>query len=616
MLPTESLPDFVRNPDPEIYLSDNFAVLDLETTSLDKGDARNKDNRLVCGVVYNHTHRSYYSTFSAGDLLGAIADAAATTDFIVAQGSKFELKWLVRCGIDISRIVIYDTLLGDYVLSGNRGWRLDLDSVAKRHGAPLKDNVVSRLIKQGVDPTDIPKSWLIKYCKQDVTTTLLSMLHQRQQLHELGLLPLFYTRCFSTPVIADMEMRGMKLDRTMVEQLRSAALAEYADIVQKLHHISGGINMASPQQVATFMYKVLKLPIPLDYKKRELRGKPNKSFPEGQPSTDDAAIGYLLTKAKTAEQKQFLTLKSRESKLRKQITSYLDRFERVCAEPDAVLYGNINQSIADTHRLTSSDPNLQNIDRSLKKVVTSRHKDAKVMTADYAQLEFRVAGELADDKQALKDIINKHDVHSFTASVLAELPYDEVFNNRKTTMAELRQQAKADTFKPLYGGTSGTKAQQKYYAAFRERYPEINSLQQKWLEEALSTQRLRMITGLIMYYPGTEYNSDGSYVANTSKIFNHPVQQFATADLAPTGVALLWHYMKAAKLRSFLINEVHDSAIGEVFDDEQEIVKTLARGCMTQEIGVYFQKVFNYTLKFPYEIDIEFCSNWGYNKDE
>src|SRR6185312_12167532 len=168
------LPNFLENLDPNIFWSDNYVVLDFETTNKDKGFAGREDNRIVLATwIYGSGHRGprtlgnihsgvYFklgNEFEQGELVEAVQSA----DFIVAHFAKFELQWLVLAGLDISRILPWDTVLGEYVLAGNRRRALDLDSVSRRRNLGSgKEDLVSSLIQSGICPSEIPEQWLIE----------------------------------------------------------------------------------------------------------------------------------------------------------------------------------------------------------------------------------------------------------------------------------------------------------------------------------------------------------------------------------------------------------------------------------------------------------------------
>jgi DNA polymerase I len=606
------LPKFITDPNPDLYLSDSWFAFDLETTNLSKGDAGNEKNRLVYGYGYGpHVGAVHFYN------LRSIFPILSSSDFVIAHGSKFELKWLIRHGYPVEKLLTYDTLLGDYCIAGNRKRALDLDSVSRRYDGPGKAGLVSGLIHSGVCPSEIPSSLLREYCQQDVEQTVHVFLRQRSRLRELGLHRVHYLRCLTTPVLADIELNGLFLDKELVNEIYTEYSREYREVASALDGITGGINMASAQQVATHLYTTLGFE-ELKNRRGPIRGKPNKKFPQGQPLTDEETL--LKLKATTKAQKQFIELRLKESELRKKIGTYCELYADACGiaytplkdKPkkyshvpgSCVVRGKLNQSIAQTHRLTSSNPNLQNLDNKLKKCFKARKAGWKILNADYKTLEMVVAGMLAQDPQVLDDIRNKHDFHKYTAQIL--LDEEEITKDERTA-------AKKNTFRPLYFGNSGTKKEKEYYDSFRERYEATFNMQRGWVQEALRTKQLVGVGGFISYWPNCEIQQSG-YITNQTNIANLDIQRFATADIAPAGTLLLWHSLKHGGYQSFLINSVHDNVLIEVPEEELESVYALTEQCMSREIVPFFQKLYNYDINYPINVEIESHTNWGFDK--
>ena len=607
-----NLPAHITELNPEIYLTGSYLVVDAETTNLQKGRAVLKENRLLYTSMLHCGEFDLGIQIEGGELeLSNFAEEIYSVDFIVAHNAKFELQWMQRAGIDISKLLIYDTMLGEYVLAGNRKWKLDLDSVAERYGVGGKSNFISTCLKGGVCPSEMPRKMMHKYCDNDVAITHAIFKKQVQRLQEEQLLPVMFTRCIFTPVVADMEMNGMFLDKKLVIKLHNEFVKEHQGLITKLDKITGGINMASGPQKAHFIYEDLKFKERKNRRGQPIRNKPHKQFPGGMPKTDIDTL--ILLKVTTKKQKAFMDLVGDESKLRKKISTYTSLFMDAIENNDCMLYGQINQTITATHRLSSNKPNLQNIDRELKKVITVRNSAFKIRQNDYHQLEYGVAGFSAQCPVVKADIESGVDAHSITASKVFD---DKWTGNREDPgMEEVRREAKADTFKPLYGGFSGTTKQKAYYSFFMDKHTGIKEWHQKLLDEVLDTQKLKTITGLTFHFPGTEFSSTG-YVINQTNIKNYPVQMFATADIAQIGTTLLWHEMKAAKLKSFIINEVHDSVVIEEHPDEHEIMLNLSETAMSKGVVAFLSKVYNINYNFPLEIDQETNTNWGWDRDE
>ena len=616
------LPIFITNPDPKIYNGSNWFSFDFETTNFSKGDAGDIRNR----IVYGYGLSAKFGAIHFSDL-SDIFSLLEKSDFIICHGGKFELKWLIRMGYPVEKLLLYDTLLGDYARSGNRGWLLDLDSVSQRYGGKGKNKLVSNLIHGGVCPSEIPKSLLQEYCQQDVTETIFIFHIQQPLIAKEGLNKVHYLRCLTAPVLADMEMNGLHLDKKLVEKVYGEYSAEYRIVSDKLTKITGGINMASAPQVARFLYENL------GFEEKKVRGKPvrnksNTQFPGGQPLTDIDTI--LELKATTKEQKEFVELRIKESEIRKKIGTYCELYMDACGltyyplkktkkkyshvRGSCVIRGKLNQSISSTQRLTSSDPNLQNIDCKLKMVVTPRKYGWKMINADFRTLEMSMAGQLAQDQQVYNDIINDRDFHSYTASIILREAWEKAGSSRSTVAGErVRTEAKPETFRPLYGATKGTKRQLDYYTEFRDRYEVTYVTQQSWVNQVLREKELTLVTGLKFYWLDTEMQQSG-YIKNQNMIFNYPVQNFSF-EVASMGVVILWHNLKQENKKSFLVNFVHDSALIESPKEEVVEVKNLMVRCLSKCVVPLFDKLFNYKLNFPLGVDVVAHDHWGSNLD-
>jgi DNA polymerase I-like protein with 3'-5' exonuclease and polymerase domains len=457
------LPEFLQNPDPNIYRSNNYVYADFETTNLDKGSPRNPANSIVCAVwITGKDHPSnntgspvlkikWGSEYELGELVRDIEQS----DWFAAHNSKFEFGWLKRCGLDIDRTLSYCSQVGEYVLAGNRqfGQMASLDKCLARRGIPTKDSLVSRLMKSGVCPSEMPRSWLEKYGKRDVLSGHKLMLKQRREIFQEGLQKSFFTHMIFTPVLGEIEGRGMCLDEDRVRTVHSTFQAELREYDRELDEITGGINTGSTKQMAEFLYNVMKFPIPKDHRGKELRNKPTEDWPDGIPHTNQDAIAKL--KGKNKEQKRFLEIVAKRNKLKQSMSKSLDKFlECVENEEDNILYANLNQTRTLTHRLSSTGTKykaqFQNFDRRFKPLFKARNPGWLVAEADEGQLEYRVAVYLGQDEAGLYDITHGVDAHGFTASIIFKEKWEACGGDRNTPQGKkIRTASKADTFKPL-----------------------------------------------------------------------------------------------------------------------------------------------------------------------
>ena len=230
-------------------------------------------------------------------------------------------------------------------------------------------------------------------------------------------------------------------------------------------------------------------------------------------------------------------------------------------------------------------------------MVVSRWHGGLILEADFAQLEFRVAGELSGDAQIKADVDAKYDVHSFTAKTLTE-----------AGQSTNRQGAKPHTFKPLYGGTSGTYAEQAYYKAFAEKYAGVTEWHQRLLREAVSYHVITIPSGRQYAFPYAKRMPWGG-VTNATQIKNYGVQGFATADIVPCSVISIWHALRRAKLKSILINTVHDSVVLDVYPGELDQVARITHECMVNTKSEMLRR-YNYIMKLDLEAELKVGPNW------
>lgn len=403
-----TLPEWVSNPDPDIYLYGEPLILDWECTNI-RGDfnPNNEDDHIVCGSweYKNKMYSHYGNELEFDELLRHLEEC----DYLVAHNWMYELGWLTRCGFDITKIIGYDTQIGEYVIAGNRNINTDLNSTSRRYGYSGKLDTVSRLIKAGVCPSQVPRKWLLYYNREDVRLCKCVLNRQREVLKRSGLLPTQYTRCLFTPVLVDIQKQGMKLDSTRVQALYTKMSREYNEVLVQLNQLTGGINPNSPKQVSEFVYDVL------EFQELTRRGKPIRTEKGGRKA-DSATL--LKLKARTPEQKQFVELKKKQSFYNAKLTKGLTKFQQCCEKDDGMLYARFNQTVTQTHRLSSTGLKyrlqFQNFDREFKPLFKARKRGWKIGEVDQAQLEWRVIAYLSQDPEAIRGVVAGEDVHGLT----------------------------------------------------------------------------------------------------------------------------------------------------------------------------------------------------------
>ena len=259
-----------------------------------------------------------------------------------------------------------------------------------------------------------------------------------------------------------------------------------------------------------------------------------------------------------------------------------------------------------TGRFSGADPNMQNMPRGntfpVKKVFISRWTDGQILEADFAQLEFRVAAFLGQDKVAIEEVSTGFDVHSYTAKVITE-----------AGQTISRQEAKAHTFAPLYGasGFGRTPAEATYYKQFNDKYEGIAEWHNKLAKQALNEYVITTPSGRQFSFPDVQRKSNGTPTQFT-QIKNYPVQSFATADIVP--ISLLYIDNKLKDMQSCIVNTVHDSIVIDVHPTEVKQVIDIINET-NNNLKTLIDKEWNIDFNVPLLLEAKIGYNWLDTKD-
>lgn len=589
---------------------------------------------------------------------------------------------MIRCGQDPTDKLWADPMIGEKVRLGNRFALLNLGDVSSRYGFKGKEGMIDSMMKSGVCPSQMPKRRLIARARRDVKTTEQIWKKQLKGLQREGKLQVLLTRCLLTPILADIERNGMVLDNERVLKTYQEYAEALAEVNRELDELTGGINMGSWKQRATYLYGLVEVPTEegdkghvegktykwvkdpkansLKFSElRDDRGRVKRNHtrpkagqvkrnPEGNPKTDSDTMDALASQAKTKKQRKFIELRARWGKLDAAMSKNLQFFRGVVEERTGCrFFGQFNQCNTQTHRLSSSgmaqsfelypgkekSVQFQNMPRVFKPLFTVRDSEYVMTEADGAQLEFRVAAFLGQDRTAIANIRDpEFDAHLQTATVMHDPEYEGEIN--RELYAELlaiyrdrdharfkevkgwRQDGKPDTFKPLYGGTKGTEAQERYYEWFQQNYHELYATQEGWVSEVLGSGRLVLPWGMRFYWDfylnqfGTPMDKR-EHKSIKPSIFNYPVQSLATAEIIPIAMVYLYYRVKRAGLRVLFINTVHDSVIAEVHKDDLKQYQQLVKQAFTYDVYEYLHAVYNIDFNVPLGCEIVSGTHWS-----
>ena len=234
----------------------------------------------------------------------------------------------------------------------------------------------------------------------------------------------------------------------------------------------------------------------------------------------------------------------------------------------------------------------------------SRWEHGKILEADFAQLEFRVAALLSQDPVAMQEVSTGFDVHSYTAQIISEA-------GQKTS----RQEAKAHTFAPLYGATGygRTKAEAEYYTHFLAKYKGIARWHKKLGDEAINLGRIKIPSGRQYAFPDVERRKSGTPTYFTM-IKNYPVQGFATGDIVPIVLLEIEELLKLDDLKSMLVNSVHDSVVLDIHPAEtKEVLNVIEQ--VNNNLKSIIESHYDIDVNVPMLLESKIGDNWLDVKD-
>jgi len=316
--------------------------------------------------------------------------------------------------------------------------------------------------------------------------------------------------------------------------------------------------------------------------------------------------GIARSKGNT-EAEQFLSNVRRLSAIETYLSSFVDGISNF-VKPDGKLHVRLLQHRTSTGRLSGADPNMQNMPRGgtfpVKRVFKSRWDGGHIMEADFAQLEFRVAAFLSQDRTAIDEVTTGFDVHAYTAKVISDAGQNMS-----------RQEAKAHTFAPLYGasGFGRTQAEAEYYQQFTKKYNGIAQWHTALASEALNTGKITTPSGREFAFPDVQRRRNGS-VTYFTQIKNYPVQSFATADIVPISLIYIDKMLEINKLNSCIVNTVHDSIVIDVHPNEKEkVLRIISR--TNEVLTSLVNKRWNLDFNVPLLLEAKIGPNWLDTKD-
>lgn len=504
--------------------------------------------------------------------------------------AKTEFNVLRNLGINADGI-IFDVVLASYVKDTNRNHDLEIQSIENLQHAITPFAPFEKEKKKQVKFVDVNAEIATNFATEETSVILELTKYWTQNLDENEQKLVYDIEVPLTFVLADMEYDGVSIDEKYLRDLTIYMNGELGKIEGKIYELAGTqFNINSPRQVGETLFDKMGI------KSKKKRGK-------AAYSTSAAVLEELAQEHEIArlilDYRRYAKLKS----------TYTEALPALIERKDDRIHTTYNQTVTATGRLSSSNPNLQNIPARTEEgnkirnaFVPKDRENSLILSADYSQIELRLLAHITEDKHLMEAFKTGVDVHTLTASKVFEVPVEEVTK-------EMRYKSKAVNFGIIYGqskyglakaiGISNAEAGEfidKYFAT----YPRVKAYMEGIVREVEKQGYVETIFGRKRYLE-TELSSSNAMIREFAKraAINQPMQGTA-ADLMKIAMIDFAKKLKEHNLKSKMIMQVHDELVVEVLKSELDEVKTLVKEAME----------LNQPLSVPLVVDINVGETW------
>lgn len=506
----------------------------------------------------------------------------------VSHDMKKELLHFYPHKIEMKNIA-FDTMIGEYLIDPSRTSYSIKELSAEYLGENLQDEEELRgKGRSKIEVIDIPKDKLKNYLCQYVRAIYKIARLIEEKMAELQLTTLYQeVELPLVEVLAAMEFRGIKVDKHMLEDLKIEFKKKVDDLTDEIHDLAdANFNINSPKQLGEILFEKLGLP-------------PIKKTKTGY-STGVEVLEKLYDKhdiiPKILEYRQVTKLKS----------TYIDGLLKIINPITGRIHSTFNQTVTATGRISSTEPNLQNIPiklemgRQLRKVFRAE-KNHKFIDADYSQIELRVLAHISEDENLLESFELDQDIHRRTASEIFEVPMEEV-------TPSMRNNAKAVNFGIIYGISDFGLAEnlkisryeaKKYIDSYLKKYSSVEKYMQEAVKIAKEKGYVITLLNRRRYLPEIHSKNFNIRSFGERMAMNTPIQGTA-ADIIKIAMVKVYNKLKDGNFASNLILQVHDELIVECPENELERVAIIVKESMEEAIEI----------KVPLKVDLAYGDTW------
>ena len=564
-------------------------AFDFETTSEDAIVAE------PIGVSFSWKEgEAYYISFGkklhAGTILKELKDIFEDSSVEkIGQNIKYETLILEHFGIHLQGISC-DTMVASYLLNPSKP-NHNLEDITLTY-LEMKKTSISELIGKGaskISMKDVPTERVFQYACEDSDVTFRLSALLKKGLRANGLEELFEkVELPLIPVLAAMERAGVSVDVPYLESLSKEIEKKLEALTKDIYEMSGcTFNINSPKQLQEILFKKLKLPV----LKRTKTGASTDAW-----VLENLAGVHPLPKT-LVQYRELSKLKS----------TYVDALPQLVNPETRKVHTSFNQTVTATGRLSSSDPNLQNIPvrteegRKIRKAFVPREKGWILVSFDYSQIELRVLAHLSKDETLTKAFRKGEDIHRLTASLIYGVEEDEVED-------AMRESAKTVNFGIIYGMSAfglsrdlGIDAGQarNFIEAYFERYPKVKAYIERQIESARETGFVSTLFHRRRYLPELQSKNVTERQFGERIAVNAPIQGTAS-DLIKMAMIEIHHELKKRKTKAEMVIQVHDELLFDMPAEEEEELVSMVVDKMEEGAK----------LSVPIKVSVKRGKNW------
>ena len=484
----------------------------------------------------------------------------------IGQNIKFDMMVLRKYDVEVAG-PLFDTMIAHYLL--NPELRHGMDYLAETYlhykPIPIEELIGSKGKNQG-SMRDVPIEKVCTYAAEDADITLKLKNFFEPELKKENLEPLFYS--IEMPlvyVLAEMELSGVMLDTAALKESSVQMTEQLIALEAEIFELAGcEFNVNSPKQVGEVFFEQLKI-----------ADKPKKTK-TGSYVTSEEVLEKFRTKHPIVE--KLLTYRG----IKKLLSTYINALPLLINATTGKIHSSFNQTVTSTGRLSSTNPNMQNIPirdeagRGIRKAFTADNTDCIFFSADYSQIELRIMAHLSGDANMVEAFNSSEDIHAATAAKIYNVPLEEVTR-------EMRSKAKTANFGIIYGisvfGLSErlniprAEAKELIDGYFRT-YPRVKEYMDECIALAKENGYVETIFNRKRFL--ADINSNNGIVRGYAErnAINAPIQGSA-ADIIKVAMVNIFKRFKEEKLRSRMILQVHDELNFNVYKDEEALVKQI-----------------------------------------